>query len=87
MTKSKLYFLYFIILLSIVSLSVGYAAFISKLSISKVVTTVRVKKDVRITSVSLINDLSNSVSLEYLDYSVDSLLLILILVIFLHMLC
>ena len=73
MTKSKLYFLYFIILLSIVSLSVGYAAFISKLSISKVVTTVRVKKDVRITSVSLINDLSNSVSLEYLDYSVDSI--------------
>ena len=58
-----------IILIFVLSLAVGFSAFVSEMSISNIVADIRVQKDVRITDIQLVdgNVISNS-----LDYSTDS---------------
>lgn len=72
--KYKKTFLNCIIIFIIFSLSIGYSAFSSELSISKIVADVRIKKDVRITDVSFVNTSSKEVLLNDSNYDADSIL-------------
>ena len=58
------------IMISVLSVTVGFSALVSEMSISNIVADVRFEKDVRITDVRLVDGdvFSNS-----LDYSVDSI--------------
>ena len=75
MRKNKNYkkLFYVLILFAAFSLSIGYSAFSSELSISKIVADVRIKRDVRITSVSLLNMFNADVLISDLNYDSDSI--------------
>ena len=60
-----------IILVMIVSLTVGFSAFVSEMSISNIVADIRAQKDVRITDAQL---LEGDVIPNNLNYSVDSVI-------------
>lgn len=64
-----------IILVLTLSLTVGFSAFVSEMSISNLVAEVRVEKDVRITDVKLLSEQCNSTSVSDLDYDADSILM------------
>lgn len=61
-----------IILLCVASLSIGFSAFGTELSISNVVAEVKIEKDVRITGVELISEQSSNVAPNDLNYDADS---------------
>lgn len=63
-----------IILFLIFSITIGFSAFASEMSISKIVADVRIEKNVRITGVEILYDRSNDITLNNLDYDVDSVL-------------
>ena len=63
-----------IILLCVASLSIGFSAFGTELSISNVVAEVKIEKDVRITGVELISEQSSNVTPNSLNYDVDSII-------------
>ena len=63
-----------IILLMVLSITVGFSAFVSEMSISKIVADVRLNEDVRITSVEYLNDESYNVIFNEFDYDKDSLI-------------
>lgn len=63
-----------IILFLVLSITVGFSAFASEMSISKIVADVRIEKNVRITGVEILYDRSNDITLNNLDYDVDSVL-------------
>lgn len=60
----------YLLLLTITMLSVGYSAFSSHLNISGVVTTVRIKRDVRITGVSVESNDEEGES-KYTEYNIN----------------
>ena len=64
-------FLNVIILFFVLSLTVGFSAFVSEMSISNIVADIRVQKDVRITDAQL---LEGDVIPNNLNYSVDSVI-------------
>ena len=64
-----------IILILVLTLTVGFSAFVSEMSISNLVANVRVEKNVRITDVKLLSEQCNSTSVSSLDYDVDSVLM------------
>ena len=59
-----------IILVMIVSLTVGFSAFVSEMSISNIVADIRVQKDVRITDVKV----SGSGIDPYIEFDADSII-------------
>lgn len=63
-----------IILLCVASLSIGFSAFGTELSISNVVAEVKTEKDVRITNVELISEQSSNVTPNDLNYDADSVI-------------
>ena len=63
-----------IILVMVLSITVGFSAFVSEMSISNIVADVRVEKDVRITDVEVLNDRSNNITVNDVDYSSYSVL-------------
>ena len=63
-----------IILILILTLTVGFSAFVSEMSISNLVAEVRVQKDVRITNVQFLEDESWNVVSNSVDYDEDSLI-------------
>ena len=63
-----------IILILVLSLTVGFSAFVSEMSISNLVAEVRLNEDVRITNVELISERSFGVEPSELDYDTDSFL-------------
>ncbi|MBO5121515.1 MAG: hypothetical protein J6C28_07530, partial [Bacilli bacterium] len=67
-------FLSSIILVLILTLTVGFSAFVSEMSISNLVADVRVQKDVRITNVQFLEDESWNVVSNSVDYDEDSLI-------------
>ena len=77
MKNYKKTFLICIILFVIFSISIGYSAFSSELSISKIVADVRVKQDIRITDISVYS--SSSINGNYgvpkIEYDADSIIL------------
>ena len=62
----------YIVLLVVICLSIGYSAFCSKLSISKTVTKVRLKENIRITDIS-IDSVSNSGVSKYNEYNKENI--------------
>ena len=60
-----------IILISVLSITVGFSAFVSEMSISHIVADVRVEKDVRITSVEYIG--GENVTINDINYDADSI--------------
>lgn len=62
-----------IILVMILSITVGFSAFVSEMSISNIVADVRVEKDIRITDVSFVSEESYNVNPSELDFDDDSL--------------
>ena len=63
-----------IILISVLSITVGFSAFVSEMSISNIVADVRVEKDVRITGVRFAEDESTEVVVNNLDFDADSII-------------
>lgn len=63
---------YIIVVILVLSISVGYSAFGSEMSISNIVSQVRVKSDVRVTSVVYSSNTANGMS-TYDDYSISSI--------------
>ena len=66
--------IYTVILMLVLSVTVGFSAFVSEMSISNIVADIRVKKDIRITDVSLVSESSNDVVPNELNYDTDSVL-------------
>ena len=66
--------IYTVILMLVLSVTVGFSAFVSEMSISNIVADIRVKKDIRITDVSLVSESSNDVVPNELNYDADSVL-------------
>ena len=64
-----------IILFLVLSITIGFSAFASEMSISKIVADVRVKKDIRITDVSLKNYNFNGVE-PIFDFDENSIILL-----------
>lgn len=65
-------FLSTIILILVLSITVGFSAFVSEISISNIVADIRMQEDIRVTSVELVDGyeiISNDI-----DYDVDSVL-------------
>ena len=77
MKNYKKTFLICIILFVIFSISIGYSAFSSELSISKIVADVRVKQDIRITdiSVSSSSSINGNYGVPKIEYDADSIIL------------
>ncbi|MBO5121461.1 MAG: hypothetical protein J6C28_07255, partial [Bacilli bacterium] len=63
-----------IILILVLSITVGFSAFVSEMSISNLVAEVRLNEDVRITSVEYLNDESYNVIFNEFDYDTDSIM-------------
>ena len=64
-----------IILVMVLSITVGFSAFVSEMSISKIVADVRVEKDVRITSVAIRGaEVHNADNISTLNFDEDSIL-------------
>ena len=64
----------FLVIVMVCTLTVGYSAFVTEMSISKIVSHVRVQKDVRITNVQFLEDESSNVVSNSVDYDEDSLI-------------
>ena len=64
---------YIIVVILVLSISVGYSAFGSEMSISNIVSQVRVESDVRVTSVVYSSNEFDGMS-TYDDYSINSVL-------------
>ncbi|MBQ3511110.1 MAG: hypothetical protein IJA30_02290 [Bacilli bacterium] len=77
MKNYKKTFLICIVLFVIFSISIGYSAFSSELSISKIVADVRVKQDIRITdiSVSSSSSINGNYGVPKIEYDADSIIL------------
>lgn len=60
-----------IILISVLSITVGFSAFVSEMSISHIVANVRVEKDVRITSVEYLS--GEDITINDINYDADSI--------------
>ena len=64
----------FLVIVMVCTLTVGYSAFVTEMSISKIVSHVRVQKDVRITNVEFLEGDSWNVVSNSIDYDEDSLI-------------
>ena len=62
-----------IILVMVLSITVGFSAFVSEMSISKIVADVRVEKDVRITDVSFVDGYYTG-DIPIIEYDADSII-------------
>ena len=67
-------FIYYLVVLIILTLSIGYSAFNQELLIDDMVANVRIEADVRVTGL-LFNSSENSGLSQYEDYNVNSLLM------------
>ena len=61
-----------IILILVLSITVGFSAFVSEMSISKLVAEVRAQEDIRVTKVELVD--SYEIISNEMNYDVDSVL-------------
>ena len=69
--KKKIKLLSYLFLFTIISLSVGYSAFGTKMNITDIVAEVRIKKDIRVTNFSVKSATGNAIS-QYEEYNYNS---------------
>jgi len=72
MRKSIVTYASIIVCVIVLFLSIGYSAFNSKLNITGTVATVRIKKDIRVTGISVYSRTNSGVS-NYEDYNVSNI--------------